>query len=144
MKKLFIIISSVTALIASVVTVVQFYNQFTMIDISGEWTIKDTIQTGFYKNSTLEFKVFINQNGTTFTGEGEKYTYNDLEVSTKQKTRLQLTNGIIDGDHVQVTFIEHGLKRQTRGQFVWKYQNDRKLHGTFSSTASKGVSTIYK
>ena len=145
LKKTIIGIGSIIGVLASGIAIVDYYNDKSLIDLNGQWIITDTIETGKYKNTTIGFQVFITQDGKNFTGEGEKITLNGKNVIQKEKSRLELVAGTIQSNIIRATFIEHGRKRETRGEFIWKKIEKKKLSGEFISTAnSRGKSIAIK
>ena len=144
-KKTLGIIVTAISILASIPAIIDFYNKNSIIDLNGEWLITDTIETGKYKGSVIEFRMFITQNGETFIGEGEKITLNNNSLSKNNKSRLELIGGSITSKKIRATFIEYGKNRQTRGEFQWNIIKNKKLIGHFTSTAgAKGQSIALK
>ena len=142
MKKIWLIFSAIIGILASIIAIVQFYDQVAFIDLNGKWLVKDTIKTGPYKGNVIEFIVFINQNGNEFTGEGEKLAINGKQVPQEEKSRLNLKSGVINAKTIKAIFIEYGRLRETRGNFVWHAYGKNMLKGNFSSTASSSGTSV--
>jgi len=145
MKKIWIWFSALVGILAGLTALVQFYKTVTLIDLNGQWIVKNTVTEGSYKGSVIEFNVYLIQNGKTFSGEGEKTKFNAQALNSKEKSRIEIKNGIIESDTVRAIFIEHGRLRETRGSLVWRYIQLNQMKGTFSSTTSaSGISTAYR
>jgi hypothetical protein len=118
-------------------------------DLTGDWQVINTVQQTAYKsfdNMKVGFRLKIDQQGTEFTGKGEKFSENGQTLPAASRTPISVT-GSVDGDIVVATFVEDGSVRKTNGRFVWKLQNGRdQLAGTFVSTAanSSGSSALMK
>lgn len=109
-------------------------------DLTGKWNVVNTVHTTSYrsfKDMRIGFAVSINQNGKTFTAQGQKISENGRTLPAGDRTPIQV-NGVIKGDRIEATFSEQGSARKTSGRFVWKI--DRAgglLTGTFASTAAR-------
>ena len=109
-------------------------------DLTGKWNVVNTVHTTSYRSfqdMRIGFAVSINQNGKTFTAQGQKISENGRTLPAGDRTPIQL-NGVIKGDRIEATFSEQGPARKTSGRFVWKI--DRAgglLTGTFASTAAR-------
>jgi hypothetical protein len=118
-------------------------------DLSGEWTLLDTVNSTSYNqytNMQLGFRLFINQTGSNFTAEGEKSSLNGRALPSSQRTAIHVT-GSIEGERVVATFVEDGIRRQNTGTFTWTIENGgRLLRGRFISAAanSSGASIMTK
>ena len=109
-------------------------------DLSGEWTIVNTVNTTSqrsFQNLRIGFALSINQTGTTFTAKGRKVSENGRTLPASSRTPIEL-KGSIKGDLIEATFSEHGALRKTNGRFVWKIDRAGSgLSGTFASTAAR-------
>ena len=109
-------------------------------DLSGKWSIVNTVETTSYrsyKNLRVGFDLSINQNGTSLTGSGRKISENGRTLPADSRTPIQL-KGTIKGDRIEATFFEDGIARKTNGRFVWRVDRaGRGLTGTFASTAAR-------
>lgn len=107
--------------------------------LSGEWQLTNTIDSTSYpayEGLRVGYRIYINQTGKEFTGEGEKVSENDKALQGAERTPIHIT-GSIDDDSVGATFVEEGAKRKTSGRFSWTLSgNGTKLSGTFSSSAA--------
>lgn len=118
-------------------------------DLTGDWQVINTVEKTAYKsfgNMKVGFRLKIDQQGTEFTGKGEKFSENGQTLPAANRTPISVT-GSVDGDRVVATFVEDGSVRRTNGRFVWTLQNGRdQLAGTFVSTAanSSGKSSLTK
>ena len=109
-------------------------------DLSGKWSIVNTVETTSYrsyKNLKVGFDLSINQTGTSLTGSGRKISENGRTLPADSRTPIQL-KGTIKGDRIEATFFENGVARKTNGRFVWRVDRaGRGLTGTFASTAAR-------
>lgn len=118
-------------------------------NLSGKWNLVNTVETSSYnsfKNMKIGFHVSIDQNGTSFTGSGQKVSENGRPLPVKSRTPIQV-KGSIKGDRVEATFFEEGTARKTNGRFVWRIDRaGRGLTGNFATTAarSKGKSAAIR
>jgi hypothetical protein len=135
-------------LVASVVGIWQYVSSTTSFDISGAWTIENTLQKTSYKpfeGMRETFKVTFIQNGTTFTGVGEKWSDDGQELTGPAHTPLEITGTVDRSGLIKADFTSHGGKRESSGGFTWRLSSDRKHGtGTFESTAaaSSGASML--
>jgi hypothetical protein len=108
------------------------------VDLNGEWELVDTIESSSYTayiNAQAGFRLFIKQEGTQITAEGEKVWITGRSLEPNEHTPIHVT-GIVKGNSVEATFVEEGLRRKSSGRFVWEIEGNRKLIGTFVSTAA--------
>jgi Domain of unknown function (DUF4388) len=109
-------------------------------DLSGKWTIVNSVDTtayGSFKNMKIGFDVSINQTGSTFTGKGRKVSENGRSLPAGSRTPIQV-QGSINGDRIEATFIEEGSGRKSNGKFVWRIDKaGRGLTGNFATTAAR-------
>jgi len=109
-------------------------------DLSGKWTIVNSVDTtayGSFKNMKIGFDVSINQTGSTFTGKGRKVSENGRSLPANSRTPIQV-QGSINGDRIEATFIEEGSARKSNGRFVWRIDKaGRGLTGNFATTAAR-------
>jgi hypothetical protein len=109
-------------------------------DLSGKWTIVNSVDTtayGSFKNLKIGFDVSINQTGSTFTGKGRKVSENGRSLPAGSRTPIQV-QGSINGDRIEATFIEEGTARKSNGKFVWRIDKaGRGLTGNFATTAAR-------
>ena len=118
-------------------------------DLTGNWRIINTVeQTSYqpFKNLEVGFNLSIDQNGTGFTGKGQKVSENGRSLPASGRTPI-VVKGSIDGDRVEATFFEEGAVRKTQGRFVWRIEKaGAGLTGTFVSTAARasGKSAAFK
>lgn len=113
-------------------------------NLTGQWKVINTVEKTSYRSFTnleLGFRLRINQTGTHFTAEGEKVSENGRILPATGQTPICLT-GSIDGDRVEATFVEQGVRRKTGGRFVWRIENaGAGLTGRFVSTAARSTGT---
>ena len=132
------IIVTIIGVAAGICAIVQFIETRSEVDLCGEWKIDDTIESTSYepyKGLELGFRVFIKQNGDSFTAEGEKCWENGKELPISQRTPIYL-EGVIKKDKVYAKIIEKGLNRRTIGKFDWILSKGNKnMIGTFTTTA---------
>lgn len=117
-------------------------------DLTGKWTIVNTVQNtsyGSYKNLQIGFDLSIKQDGNGFTGEGRKVSENGRALPANSRTPIHV-KGSIEGDRIEANFFEDGTLRKTNGRFVWTIDEQGGLNGTFVSTAARasGKSTARK
>lgn len=118
-------------------------------DLSGRWNVVNMVEKTSYRSFTnlkIAFRLQIKQNGPNFTAVGEKLSENGRMLPATGRTPIRLT-GSINGDRVEATFIEQGMRRKTSGRFVWRIEKaGTGLTGTFDSTAanSSGKSAATK
>ncbi|HEU4834984.1 MAG TPA: DUF4388 domain-containing protein [Pyrinomonadaceae bacterium] len=109
-------------------------------DLSGRWTVVNTIESTSYssfKNMKIGFAMSIDQKGTSFTGSGHKVSENGRSLPAGSRTPIQV-KGLIKGDRIEATFIEAGTARKSNGKFVWRLdQHGRGLNGSFATTAAR-------
>jgi hypothetical protein len=117
-------------------------------DLNGEWEMVNTVESSSdtsYINARVAFRLFIKQAGQEITADGEKIWVSDRALKSNEHTPIHIT-GLIKGDSVEATFVEEGLKRKSSGRFVWKLERNKRLDGTFVTTAadSNGRSVVIR
>ncbi len=109
-------------------------------DLSGKWNVVNTVQKTSYRsfeNLQIGFRLSIRQDGTGFTGTGEKISENGRSLPAGSRTPISV-KGSINGGRVEATFFEEGAARKTNGRFVWTIDKTGSgLSGTFISTAAR-------
>lgn len=108
-------------------------------DLSGRWNVVNTIESTSYqsfKNMKIGFALSIDQNGTKFTGKGQKVSENGVSLPAGSRTPIQV-QGSINGDRVEATFFEEGTTRKSNGRFVWRIDKKGNLTGIFATTAAR-------
>ena len=112
----------------------------TVRDLSGKWTVVNSVDTTAYqsfKNMKIGFDLSIDQTGSTFTGKGRKVSENGRSLPANSRTPIHV-QGSINGDVIEATFIEDGSARKSNGKFVWRIDRaGRGLTGTFNTTAAR-------
>lgn len=118
-------------------------------NLTGQWKVVNIVKTTSYRSFNdlkIAFRLRIKQTGPDFTAEGEKLSENGRMLPVSHRTPIRVI-GTIDGERVEATFIEEGMRRKTSGRFVWRIeQAGAGLTGTFASTAasSSGKSAATK
>jgi hypothetical protein len=115
-------------------------------DVGGGWVIATQTEVttySAYKGLKLTYEVFLTQNGTSFSGSGEKMTENGSAVSAKGKTKIDIT-GIVGPSSIDATFSERGIEHPSTGAFHWRRKWRGPWVGTFESNVagSSGSSTF--
>ncbi|HEX6715746.1 MAG TPA: DUF4388 domain-containing protein [Pyrinomonadaceae bacterium] len=108
-------------------------------DLSGRWNVVNTVESTSYqsfKNMKIGFALSIDQNGTQFTGKGQKVSENGVSLPPSSRTPIKV-QGSINGDRVEATFFEEGATRKSNGRFVWRIDNAGRLNGIFATTAAR-------
>jgi hypothetical protein len=146
------ILASILGLIgvaASVVALIQYYEEHPSNNISGEWTLINTIQQTTYrpyKGLRLSYKLFLSQEGNKFSGNGEKDKENERYLDLIGRSPIKIT-GTINGSEVKATFNEQGLRRKTSGIFIWNIRSSGDtMIGRFSHSAANasGSSIVFR
>jgi hypothetical protein len=109
------------------------------VDLSGEWTMLNTVwetQYAAYKNLQLGFRLWIRQQGQTFTATGEKYLENGRLLPPAARRPITLQGTLTAGGGIEATFVEAGRRRQTSGRVQLTRRDPQHLQGTFHSTAA--------
>jgi hypothetical protein len=138
---------TLVTILASVVAILDYRDKHPRYDLSGAWTIENTVEHssyGPYRGGQIIFRVAFTQSGTDLTGVGEKWTEFGRQVSGRAHAPIKI-QGKIDGSRIHATFTEQGASRETSGDFDWRISDDSgRWVGTFSSTAaaSQGPSIL--
>jgi hypothetical protein len=112
---------------------------YTAQDLTGRWNVVNTIETTSYrsyKNLKVGFDLSINQNGTSFTGRGQKISENGQILPASSRTPIEV-RGSIHGDRIEATFYEDGSARKSNGRFVWRIDKAGHLTGIFATTVAR-------
>lgn len=148
-KKSFAIIIAITAFIATVITIVQYYDTKKIINIEGNWKLNLVIKStthSKYKDMEIEYILYVNQDSKNIKGRGEKLVVNNKELPTTQRDEITF-NGNINNDKVKLLFELHGKKRKTVGTFNLQATDDINIFkGSFNTTgaSSKGTAIMEK
>jgi hypothetical protein len=113
-------------------------------DISGEWDVTNVTRETTYspfQGLAVGYRLFLHQNGTELSGNGEKVSEGGRAIPAHQRTPLSITGGEIRGDKIAATFTDQGTKRSTTGEFVWTLHGERRFSGSFTSTAASSRGT---
>ena len=109
-------------------------------NLTGRWKVVNVVEKTSYRsfsNLKIAFLLHIKQTGPNFTAEGEKLSENGRVLPATNRTPIRVT-GSVDGERVEATFIEEGMRRKTSGRFVWRIEKaGAGLTGTFDSTAAR-------
>ncbi len=135
---------AIVAVASGAVSIKSYFDHNPTYDISGRWTIENTIErTSYhsYEGARMTFTVAFTQTGAEFNGVGEKTTAAGRFLSGNEHAPIKI-QGTLSGGKIHATFIEQGVKRETSGVFSWEISSDRSVWvGTFSSTAANTSGT---
>jgi hypothetical protein len=130
----------VISVVSGALAIKDYFDHRPRYDLSGRWTIENTVERSSfspYLHMRTTFTIAFTQNGTEFSGVGEKTTISGHGVSGHDHTPLKIS-GTINGAKIHATFTEQGVKRETSGAFDWEVaDNGTKWIGTFYSTAAE-------
>jgi 1A family penicillin-binding protein len=108
-------------------------------DLNGRWEIVNSIDTTTFpafRGLRLSYRVALHQQGTSVTGEGEKWAENGRQVPAARRTPIHLS-GTIAGRRVLLHFTEQGARRAVAGSFLLHVSpGGRTLSGSFSADAA--------
>ena len=131
-------------LITGIILIIQFFESHPTINLTGEWKLINTVESTsyyLYQDMQLGYRIFLKQDGTKITGEGEKWWENEKEIPATAHSPISI-EGTLDGMMVTATFTEKGARRITSGYFIWTVSPDGKiLEGRFTSTAANSRGT---
>jgi len=130
---------TLVTIVSGVVAIKDYFDHRPKYDLSGRWTIENTVERTTYSpylNTRTSFTVAFTQNGNEFTGVGEKTAISGHAVTGHDHTPLKI-HGTLEGGRIHATFTEQGIKRETSGVFDWAVSNQSsRWVGTFFSTAA--------
>lgn len=129
---------------------VALWNQFKPLDevpdLSGIWTITNTVESSNlerYVGEVYAFEVYVTQDGAKLTGEGEQTHYNGNVAPSHFP--IKITEGSVREDKVIVRYTMKGT-RETTGIITLKFdaEGTDRLTGTFASAAAdtKGKTVV--
>jgi hypothetical protein len=132
---------TLVTLVGGALAIKQYYDQ-NPEDISGTWIIQTQLgKTEYqrYNNLKLTYTVIIVQNGSSFTGNGEKTSEQEPnrpphELQGKARVPIEIA-GSVSRNSIDAGVTEHGTERESHGEFHWERKNGS-WAGTFSSTAA--------
>ena len=114
------------------------------INFDGDWLLVDTVQSGIFAGLEVGFNLRFQSSETGFEGRGGKVWENGVELPRKQQTPLVIY-GDIKNNVARATFLEKGMLRELKGEFVWLAINSELLSGRFvSATGVSGMSLLRK
>ena len=143
-------ISAVLGFIALVLGVISSiyggYKWYTseLYDLNGKWKFVFLIHDSSmktYKGMSAGFKIFVQQDGKTAHGVGEKWWVNNVKVPYAQHDKIEF-NGTIDNGVLNATYVLYGKIKTTAGGFKGKIKNDTQLLGDYSGTAADVTGTF--
>lgn len=116
-------------------------------NLSGEWILTNTIEQTSYSNYQglrLGYRIYLQQDGNSLKGNGEKRWENGVEISSPTARTPIYLEGTISGDSVTLNITEVGAKRTTAGQITLTVHPDTNtLDGSFSSNAADSSGSSY-
>ncbi|HMW01292.1 MAG TPA: protein kinase [Acidobacteriota bacterium] len=116
-------------------------------DLSGEWILTNTIEhTSYsaYEGLRLGYRIYLQQDGNSLKGNGEKRWENGVEISSPTARTPIYLEGTISGDSVTLNITEVGAKRTTAGQITLTvHPETNTLDGRFSSNAADSSGAAY-
>lgn len=124
--------------------IVQYYENKSGYDLSGEWTLDLKIElTSYrpYQNLEVGYKVYLDQVGLTVSGKGEKWWVDGEEIPFSQHDLIEM-NGMISGESLPLSFSLRGSNRETVGIFRLKVDGGQKLVGSFSTTGADSRGSV--
>jgi hypothetical protein len=110
------------------------------LDLSGEWTILNTVvETNYppFQQLHVGFHVTLEHAGQVFHGVGAKQREHGQPIPRAARRPLRLQGTVAAGGVTSATFQEEGWSRPSTGQFRLRLQDRSRLTGTFVSTAAK-------
>src|SRR5262249_21807755 len=110
-------IGAIVGIVAGSIAILQYLQKGASYDLTGEWRLVNTIESTTFRpfqGMRLGYRVFVRQNGLELDANGEKWSENDVEIPSSDRTPISL-NGRIDGRRVTATFHERGARRETNG-----------------------------
>jgi len=126
--------------LAGAVAIWQYYISTTPFDISGAWTIEDKIQqTSYrpYEGASETFSVNFTQNGTRFTGAGNKSSFAGKTLIGAARTPIEIRGTVDRRGRIHATFVSKGELRQSSGGLDWQVSKDpNRWTVTFNSDAA--------
>jgi penicillin-binding protein 1A len=109
------------------------------IDLNGWWDVANTVDASSlseYEGLRLDYRIFLSQDGTTVSGEGEKWAENGRRTTSSGRMSISLTGEIV-GHRLRLDFTEYGSRRTTTGWFDYDIRDGgNAMDGTFRSTAA--------
>jgi len=149
------VLATISLVVTQLDNILTFFGAKTLASLDGPWLITDKIQQAEgdrFNNLAIQFRVFIQQKGESFTAVGEKVAVNGETLKARLRSKLDIS-GSISGSQVTATFVETPPEgagaRQSRGSFSWQLvrtsfltKRPTRMEGSFVSTAAdtKGTS----
>jgi len=124
------------AIIALIITVWQIIPN-KVKHLNGEWIMITEISDSkfsSYKGMTVQWKMFVCENGNVIKGTGEKIKINNVFLDAKDRTTLEFEGSIKD-DKIAINYTEFGKLRKTSGIIIANLGHDQ-FSGTFSQSAA--------
>jgi hypothetical protein len=145
------IIAGVAGLIANVSSIEEFFEP----SLAGTWQLSLTIKASngnLYTGDTAAYHLYLDANGDSLKGTGEKFQFNGKELPSSQKQPITVL-GQLSGNSVILNFKQEpapdGRARETIGQFTlnldrpWFLSRQvSDMRGTFSGTAADWRGTV--
>ena len=111
--------------------------------ITGLWSLTTHVDSSTYdryRGLTLGYTLQLQQRGNRITGSGQKVSENGQSLQSASRTPITL-EGMLNGQRVELKFIERGTLRTSGGTLVMDVGDDGSLRGTFSSDAAQSRGT---
>ena len=137
------LVGGLIAFAAATAGVIQYWQSNPAADVSGTWELSLTIEeTSYspYRGMILGYLLFLQQNGASVTGRGEKWAANGEELPSSQHDRIDL-RGTISGTNLDLVFNIYGTQRQTVGVIRLGLVDDSEAMGDFTWTAASSSGT---
>lgn len=106
--------------------------------VGGAWTMTSRIESSDvprFEGLRLGYRVWFDQTGSRIEGHGFKWTENERPIPPSARTPISF-EGTLAGGRWNLTFMEGGIRRTTRGRLALE-SSGRALHGRFSSEAAR-------
>lgn len=143
------IIATTAAAITIVTGLIFLYNTFwkpTPIDLTGKWQMNFIVKESTYKpyiNMDTGYVMYLQQDENKVSAKGEKWTLDGDTLPYKNHRPFEF-EGKVTRDNFTASYILHGSKRKTVGEFTLVIKDDgRNMEGNFSGTAADSKGIVY-
>ncbi len=137
LKAFIAVVGGVVAFTAATAGVLQYLKSNPSVDITGTWELSLVVEETTYspfRGMEVDYLLFLQQDGTSITGRGEKWAVNGEELPSSQHDPIDL-RGTISGGSLDLVFNVFGARRQSAGHLRLELSDDQAA-GDFRWTAA--------
>lgn len=137
-------LAAVVTVLAAVAVVSSRLDATSDIGLDGEWELYHLVQWGPYKTWSFRYRLRVREQDGRLRGEGETLAVNNRGPGPRERTTLQVVDGMRKRGQIIAWVFERNGDRAGRGAIKWRVADDNRLVGTFATTFYRGASVAQR